>query len=66
VTRLLDTAVAQEDLGVSHEWSLRRVTLADGRRVFVKQARRPIDGLFAAESAGLRWLAEAAEPAEPG
>ena len=59
MTRLLDNAVAQEDLGVSHEWSLRRVTLADGRRVFVKQARRPIDGLFAAEAAGLHWLAEA-------
>ncbi|MEV0406610.1 fructosamine kinase family protein [Actinoallomurus sp. NPDC050550] len=55
--RLLGTPVADvADLGTSHEWSLRRVTLADGRRVFVKEARRRIDGLFAAEAAGLRWL----------
>ncbi|WP_433177267.1 fructosamine kinase family protein [Actinoallomurus sp. CA-150999] len=55
--RLLGTLVADvADLGTSHEWSLRRVTLADGRRVFVKEARRRIDGLFAAEAAGLRWL----------
>ncbi len=52
--RLLDTAVTEEtDLGTSHAWSLRRVTLADGRRLFVKEAA---DGLFAAEAAGLRWL----------
>jgi hypothetical protein len=55
--RLLDTPVADvADLGTSHDWSLRRVTLADGRKVFVKEARRRIDGLFAAEAAGLRWL----------
>ncbi|GAA4620417.1 fructosamine kinase family protein [Actinoallomurus vinaceus] len=55
--RLLGTPVADvAELGTSHEWSLRRVTLADGRRVFVKEARRRIDGLFAAEAAGLRWL----------
>ncbi|GAB3960085.1 fructosamine kinase family protein [Actinoallomurus acanthiterrae] len=55
--RLLGTPVADvADLGTSHEWSLRRVTLADGRRVFVKESRRRIDGLFAAEAAGLRWL----------
>ncbi|MEV5754391.1 fructosamine kinase family protein [Actinoallomurus sp. NPDC052308] len=57
--RLLGTPVAEvTDLGTSHEWSLRRATLTDGRRVFVKEARRRIDGLFAAEAAGLRWLAE--------
>lgn len=56
---LLGGAVAEEtDLGTSHEWNLRRVTLADGRRVFVKRARREIGGVFAAEAAGLRWLAE--------
>ena len=55
---LLDTPVEEElDLGTSHEWNLSRVTLADGRRVFVKQARKRLDGLFAAEAAGLRWLA---------
>ncbi|MDN3359262.1 fructosamine kinase family protein [Actinomadura sp. DC4] len=55
---LLGTAVAEEtDLGVSHEWSLHRVTLTDGRRVFVKRARKRLDGLFAAEAEGLRWLA---------
>ncbi|GAA4605493.1 fructosamine kinase family protein [Actinoallomurus liliacearum] len=57
--RLLGTPVAEvTDLGTSHEWSLRRATLTDGRRLFVKEARRRIDGLFAAEAAGLRWLAE--------
>ncbi|MCO5968269.1 fructosamine kinase family protein [Actinoallomurus soli] len=57
--RLLGTPVAEvTDLGTSHEWSLRRATLTDGRRVFVKEARRRIDGLFAAEAAGLRWLGE--------
>jgi fructosamine-3-kinase len=64
--RLLDTEVTEEtDLGTSHEWDLRRVTLADGRRVFVKQARRRLDGLFAAEAAGLRWLAEAGDVPVP-
>ena len=57
--RLLDTKVdAVSELGTSHDWDLRRVTLSDGRRVFVKEARRRIDGLFAAEAAGLRWLLE--------
>jgi fructosamine-3-kinase len=59
VDRLLGTPVTDvTDLGTSHEWSLRRATLADGRRVFVKEARRRIDGLFAAEAEGLRWLRE--------
>ncbi|MFL6055246.1 MAG: fructosamine kinase family protein [Actinoallomurus sp.] len=57
--RLLGTPVTEvTDLGTSHEWSLRRATLADGRRVFVKEAKRRIDGLFEAEAAGLRWLRE--------
>jgi fructosamine-3-kinase len=69
VRRLLDTPVAEEtDLGTSHEWNLRRVTLADGRRVFVKEARRDLDGPFAAEAAGLRWLLDGwrGVSAEPG
>jgi fructosamine-3-kinase len=59
VRTLLGSPVTEEtDLGTSHEWTLRRVTLADGRRVFVKEAVRRRDGLFAAEANGLRWLAE--------
>lgn len=54
---LLGVPVEEETgLGRSHEWSLYRVRLADGRRVFVK--RGGPDGLFEAEAAGLRWLAE--------
>lgn len=43
-------------LGASHEWTLHRAVLADGREVFVKHLP---DGaaVFAAEAAGLRWLA---------
>jgi fructosamine-3-kinase len=48
-----------DDLGASHEWTLHRATLADGRTVFVKAANGP-DGVFAAEAAGLRWLGEVA------
>jgi fructosamine-3-kinase len=51
------------ELGTSHEWNLRRATLPDGREVFVKQARRVIEGLFAAEAGGLRWLAESGDGA---
>ncbi|GLY79707.1 fructosamine kinase family protein [Actinoallomurus iriomotensis] len=51
------------ELGTSHEWRLRRGTLPDGRRVFVKQARQAIDGLFAAEANGLRWLAASGDDA---
>jgi fructosamine-3-kinase len=55
------------DLGRSHEWTLHRVTLQDGREVFVKQtaAARHRPGLFQAEAAGLRWLAESATAAVP-
>lgn len=35
-----------------------RVELADGRPAFVKTRREPIPGEYAAEAAGLRWLAE--------
>ncbi len=35
------------------------VTLADGRRVFVKAHRSPPAGMFEAEARGLGWLAEA-------
>lgn len=56
---LLGIPVEEEtDLGTSHEWSLHKAALADGRTVFVKQARTRRDGLFAAEANGLRWLAE--------
>jgi fructosamine-3-kinase len=59
VKTLLGSPVTEEtDLGASHEWTLRRLTLTDGRRVFVKEATRRRDGLFAAEANGLRWLAE--------
>lgn len=38
----------------------RRLTLEDGASIFVKTLRGPApDGFFAAEAAGLRWLAEA-------
>ncbi|MFF0533281.1 fructosamine kinase family protein [Nocardia amikacinitolerans] len=46
---------AVTDLGSSHEWTLHRAELADGRVVFVKAAADR-DGVFAAEAAGLRWL----------
>jgi fructosamine-3-kinase len=36
-----------------------RATLAGGRRVFVKTAADAVPGAYAAEAAGLRWLAEA-------
>jgi fructosamine-3-kinase len=39
-----------------HTW---RVLLADGREVFVKAQPGAPDGFFAAEVAGLRWLADA-------
>jgi fructosamine-3-kinase len=48
-----------DDLGASHEWTLHKATLGDGRTAFVKAAARP-GGVFAAEAAGLRWLGEAA------
>jgi fructosamine-3-kinase len=56
LTRLLGAKVDRvTDLGASHEWTLHRGTLADGREVFVKAADGQ-DGVFAAEAAGLRWL----------
>ncbi|MEU5876979.1 fructosamine kinase family protein [Spirillospora sp. NPDC047279] len=51
------------DRGSSHAWTLHRVRLADGREVFVKAADDQA-GVFAAEAAGLRWLA-AAGPGTP-
>ncbi|HEY8481509.1 MAG TPA: fructosamine kinase family protein [Spirillospora sp.] len=72
--RLVGTRVDDlRDLGSSHAWTLHRASLADGRDVFVKAltgSARPAvrnggDGrIFAAEAAGLRWLAEAG-PAAP-
>ncbi|MFI6045040.1 fructosamine kinase family protein [Nocardia sp. NPDC051321] len=59
---LLDTSVrAVTDLGFSHAWSLHRATLATGRDVFVKSAAAPTT-VFAAEAAGLRWLATGLAP----
>ncbi|MFI0448820.1 fructosamine kinase family protein [Actinomadura sp. 6N118] len=46
------------DRGSSHSWTLHQVRLAGGREVFVKAAHDQA-GVFAAEAAGLRWLAEA-------
>jgi fructosamine-3-kinase len=48
-------AVRSRDLGRSHSWTLHRVTLEDGREVFVKKG-----GDFAAEAKGLRWLGDPA------
>jgi fructosamine-3-kinase len=50
--------VAEERLGASHEWTLHRGRLTDGRTVFIKRATGHA-GVFAAEAAGLRWLGEA-------
>jgi fructosamine-3-kinase len=61
LTRLLGGGVVTriDDLGASHEWTLHKATLADGRTAFVKAAAGQ-GGVFAAEAAGLRWLGEAA------
>jgi fructosamine-3-kinase len=48
------------DLGKSHAWSLHEALLDDGCRVFVKKGAD-----FAAEAAGLRWLAEPGAVAVP-
>jgi len=42
------------------------VTLADGRRLFVKTNPREPTGMFAAEARGLAWLAEAGALRVPG
>ncbi|MBE1532897.1 fructosamine kinase family protein [Actinomadura algeriensis] len=67
--RLLGTDVARvRDLGASHAWTLHRASLGDGREVFVKAAsaaspeHAPSAGVFAAEAAGLRWLAPGPVP----
>ncbi|QEC47314.1 fructosamine kinase family protein [Baekduia soli] len=46
--------VAGGDLNAAY-----RATLADGREVFVKTAPDAVAGAYAAEAAGLRWIAEA-------
>ncbi|MFG1796594.1 fructosamine kinase family protein [Nocardia sp. NPDC049149] len=43
------------DLGMSHAWTMHRITLADGRALFAKVSAEPT-AVFAAEAAGLRWL----------
>ncbi|GAA3972180.1 fructosamine kinase family protein [Actinomadura viridis] len=54
------------DLGSSHAWTLHRVSLDGGGELFVKAAPDQA-GVFAAEAAGLRWLAAGggAEPPVP-
>ncbi|WP_062990554.1 fructosamine kinase family protein [Nocardia anaemiae] len=47
------------DLGSHHSWTLHRAVLGDGREVFVKAAPDQAS-VFAAEAAGLRWLAAGA------
>ena len=62
IARLLGGGVRVEsftDLGTSHSWTLHRASLSDGREVFVKAAPDQ-PGVFAAEAAGLRWLADGA------
>lgn len=60
LARLLGGAAGRiDDLGASHQWTLHKATLADGRPAFVKAAADQ-GGVFAAEAAGLRWLGEAA------
>ncbi|MFC9437960.1 fructosamine kinase family protein [Nocardia sp. NPDC057030] len=53
------------DLGASHAWTLHRAELIDGRVVFVKASAEP-STVFAAEAAGLRWLATGAVPDAQG
>jgi fructosamine-3-kinase len=43
-----------------------RVTLGDGRTLFVKTQARPLPGMFACEARGLGWLAEAGALRTPG
>jgi len=45
--------------GGQHRWQHCRVTLATGEQAFAKVAATGLDGVFEAEAAGLRWLAEA-------
>lgn len=52
------------DLGSQHSWTLHRAVLGDGREVFVKAAHDQAS-VFAAEAAGLRWLAAGAPELVP-
>lgn len=45
--------------GSQHRWQHYRAVLADGREVFAKVADADLDGVFAAEAHGLRWLGDA-------
>ncbi|WP_433654100.1 fructosamine kinase family protein [Nocardia sp. CA-128927] len=66
LAELLDVPVrAITDLGSSHAWTLHRATLTDGTDVFVKASAEPTT-VFAAEAAGLRWLAAGTVPGAPG
>ncbi|MFI6367795.1 fructosamine kinase family protein [Nocardia sp. NPDC050630] len=53
------TVDSMTDLGSHHSWTLHRAVLGDGREVFVKAAHDQTP-VFAAEAAGLRWLAAVA------
>jgi len=58
---VLDRSVAgTESIGGGDICAAYRVTLADGQVVFAKTLAAAPPGFFAAEAAGLRWLAEAA------
>ncbi|MFI6865624.1 fructosamine kinase family protein [Nocardia sp. NPDC050406] len=68
VEKLVGTpAVRLRATGHSHAWTLHHAELADGRAVFVKALDESAvgegSGVFDAEVAGLRWLAEA-DPGE--
>jgi fructosamine-3-kinase len=66
VTALVRTGVTElRPLGSAITGDRWRARLADGREVFVKSRAGAPPGFFAAEAAGLRWLAEAAGPPVP-
>ena len=66
MTSLLQaTVVSAERYGRAVTGERWRVRLGDGREVFVKARERAPEGFFAAEAAGLRWLAEAGGPPVP-
>ncbi|MFD6391189.1 fructosamine kinase family protein [Nocardia sp. NPDC060259] len=61
LSRLLETSIdTVVDLGARHSWTLHRATTGNGQQVFVKAAA-DCGPVFAAEAAGLRWLATGTE-----
>ena len=59
MTLLGQRVAARQPVGGGDICAAERVTLADGRSVFVKSKPGAPPGFFAAEAAGLAWLAEA-------